>query len=611
MAHATSNLEPGLPARSAGMRELCDRLFHGLCWAAAVFVVVLFFLLLALLIFEAVPAMRHFGLQFLLGTKWDPPNTLGALPFIYGTVVTSGLAMLLAVPVGIASAVFLVEIAPQRLQRIGSFLIELLAAIPSVVYGFWAIHFLAPLVETLFSWLGGPANTGGFGLFSASLVLAVMIVPYVCAVSCEVIKAVPRAQREGSMALGATRWQTIWSVVLPHARPGIVGGCFLALGRALGETMAVIMIAGNLPKIQASLYALGETIPSAIALRLNESAPLQRSALVELGLVLLLVSIVVNCVARWLVHRVGKVRPRTHPGQAVRWWRRWRHLLVLPAGKYAQVVDRFMTGGLALAFVLTTGPLFLILGYITFSGVSSLDWDFFVRLPNDIPPGLVHALYGSVVLVALASLFAVPLGVLAAIFLAEYPSARLAPAVRFIGELLGSIPSIVVGIFAFALLVERNGLFSLGHFSAWAGAMALGLMMVPIVMRTAEEALKLVPDSLREASYSLGAARWQTIMWMTVPACSTIILTGVCLAIARIAGETAPLLLTVNQTSFWPGSLNQDFPYLTYYIYNYARSPDPEEQRLAWAAAFVLLTFVVLVNLGMRILARRSKLFQS
>src|SRR5262249_23668428 len=170
---------------------------------------------------------------------------------------------------GAAGPAFEGEHAPPMLRRVGSFLIELLAAIPSVVYGFWAIKFLGPLTRDMFLALGAPSNVDGDSLFTAGLVLAIMILPYITAITFDVCQAVPRTQREGSLALGATRWQTIWSVVLPYARPGIIGGCFLALGRALGETMAVIMVIGNVAHIGLAPWDRGATIASQIALGLN------------------------------------------------------------------------------------------------------------------------------------------------------------------------------------------------------------------------------------------------------------------------------------------------------------------------------------------------------
>jgi phosphate transport system permease protein len=203
-------------------------------------------------------------------------------------------------------------------------------------------------------------------------------------------------------------------------------------------------------------------------------------------------------------------------------------------------------------------------------------------------------------LVGMASAFAVPVGVLAAVYLIDDRTPRLAGAVRFVGELLGGVPSVIVGIFGYALIVRPLG------FSGWAGAFVLGVMMIPVVMRSAEEALRMVPGSLRDASYALGATRWQTVLWATLPAALPAITTGVLLAAARIAGETAPLLLTAYNSTFWPGSPSDRTPFLTYYIYTYSRSDDPQEHHLAWAAALVLLAVVVVLSAAVRLLTGRG-----
>ncbi len=476
-------------------------------------------MLLGFLVFDSWQALTTLGLGFFARSDWDPVhNRYGALAFVYGTLVTSLTAMAIAVPLSVGSAAFLAEIAPRWLRKTGSFLIELLAAIPSVVYGFWGIFFLAPIIQQVFNRLGGP-NNGGVGLTAASLILAIMIVPYIAAISYDVCRAVPRAQREAALALGATRWQTIWSVILPYASPGILGACFLALGRALGETMAVTMLIGNSPHIELSPFALGDSIASVIANQLNNTNnDLHRSALVELGLVLLVVSIAVNVLARLLIWRVGKgfgvnkfLHRSNKPPKSDQAWSDTSGAVVLRQRRN-RVVNVLMTGVLGGCLGCTIGPLFLILGFVTYRGVSALNLAFFTNLPIDLPPGLGHALVGSGILVGLATVFAVPIGLLAAIYLNEYRTSRLAGIVRFIGELLGGVPSIIIGIFGYACLVIPMG------FSGWAGAFALGVMMIPIVMRSSEESLKLVPGSLRNASYALGAAAWQTVMRVIVPA---------------------------------------------------------------------------------------------
>jgi phosphate transport system permease protein len=597
-------------------------LLRSLSRLSALSVIALFTLVVAVLIWQSIPAMRALGLRFLVQTHWNPVNDdFGALPFVYGTLATSALAMLIAVPLGVGTAAFMSEVAPPWLRRAGSFLVELLAAIPSVVYGTWGIFVLAPAVARFFVLIGGPETTGS-GIFTAGLILAVMIVPYVAAVSYDVCQAVPRAQREASFALGATRWQTIWSVVLPYARSGILGACFLALGRALGETMAVTMLIGNKAVIDLSLFAQGDTIASRIANQLNEADnELWRSTLVELGLVLVLVTMVVNTLARVLIRRVGRVG-RIGPASARRLRRKPGPMPPsaanttdsgsarrLQGSRVSRWVNRAMTGVLGLSLFVTIGPLFLILSYLIYEGLGSINWDFFVRLPK--PPGepgggLANALVGSAMLVGMATIGAVPLGILAAIFLAEYRPSRLIPAVRFVGELLNGVPSIIIGTVAYALLVQP-----LGGFSGWAGSFALGIMMVPIVMRTSEESLKLVPSSLRNASYALGATQWQTILQVIVPAALPAIVTGVFLAIARIAGETAPLLLTAFGNQFWPRSPSDPTPSLPVYIYKYSTSAEPDWNRQAWAAALVLLTAVVLLSAGIRLLTGKRVILAS
>jgi len=257
-------------------------------------------LLAALLVFElfrgSALTRDKFGWAFLFTGIWDPvAGEFGALPFIYGTVVTSALALAMAVPLGLGAAIFLSELAPPRISDALTFVIELLAAVPSVIYGLLGVFVLVPLMRQV----GAPY---GVGVFTAAVVLAVMILPFIVSISREALLAVPREQREAALALGATRWESTWQVVVPYARLGIFGSVFLALARALGETMAVTMVIGNDPKIHASLLAPGYSIAAVIANEFTEAtADLHLSALIELGLVLFLLTILLNGVARLLI----------------------------------------------------------------------------------------------------------------------------------------------------------------------------------------------------------------------------------------------------------------------------------------------------------------------
>jgi phosphate transport system permease protein len=285
---------------------------RGIATASAVTIIALAVMLVYELWVNSELARERFGWEFLFSRAWDPvAGDFGALPFIYGTLVTSALALIIAVPMGVGAAVFLAELAPPRLSDGLTFLIELLAAVPSVVYGLIGIligvpllrEYVHPVLVRTVGW--SPFFEGpflGVSLLAAGIVLALMILPYIVSVSRQVLLAVPREQREGALALGATQWETTWRVVVPFAKTGIIGSIFLALARALGETMAVAMVVGNQPRINTSLLAPGYSIAAVIANEFREAtSALHVDSLVLLGLVLFALTIVINGVARLLV----------------------------------------------------------------------------------------------------------------------------------------------------------------------------------------------------------------------------------------------------------------------------------------------------------------------
>jgi phosphate transport system permease protein len=276
--------------------------------------------LIAISVFSAGwPALHKFGLGFFTSSDWDPVNEkFGAAPAIFGTIVSSAIALIIATPLAIGVAVFLSEFAPRWVRQPIAFLVDLLAAIPSVVYGLWGILVLVPFLRTyvmpffketlhlgdtpLFA---GPAY--GPSMLAAGSILAIMVLPFISAVTREVLLAVPRSQREAALALGATRWEMIWDAVLPYARSGIIGGVILGLGRALGETMAVTMVIGNRHEISASLFAPGYTMASQIANEFSEATTdLHVSSLMAVGAGLFVITVIVNVIARWLVWRMGR-----------------------------------------------------------------------------------------------------------------------------------------------------------------------------------------------------------------------------------------------------------------------------------------------------------------
>jgi len=319
MAAASTTITSAGPSRPA--RSFVQRLRGGdevaylITFAAAGAILFVTALLVFELYVNSSLSRATFGWSFLVTQTWDPvAGQFGALPFIYGTLVTSALALFIGIPLGVGAAIFLAELAPPAISNALTFLIELLAAVPSVIYGLLGIFVLIPILRTVepairavLGWtplFQGPFY--GVSLFSAGVVLAVMIIPFIISISREVILAVPGDQREAALALGATRWETTWDVVVPYARKGIAGSIFLALARSLGETMAVTMVIGNDPKIKASLFAPGYSIAAVIANEFTEATgQLYTNALIELGLVLFGLTIVINALARLLVAGTG------------------------------------------------------------------------------------------------------------------------------------------------------------------------------------------------------------------------------------------------------------------------------------------------------------------
>ena len=320
-SHLTHRLAHSRSLAPTGV-NVGDRAFRGLTRAVAVGAIGLLALLIFYLFLDARAALARFGLGFLTTSGWDPVfEQFGAWPYVYGTIVTSLVALIVATPIAVGGSLYLAEYAPAWLRGPVSFVIELLAAVPSIIFGLWAFFLLAPImrgsveptVKGLFgNWpvvgglFSGPAL--GKDLLTGGVILAIMILPTVLSISREVLLTVPDTQREGMLALGATRWETIWNAVLPYARAGIMGGAMLGLARAMGETMAVTMVVGNSSRaVTGSLLTPGYTMASAIANQFTEAdKDLYFSAVVAIALVLLLVATIVNLLARLLIWSISR-----------------------------------------------------------------------------------------------------------------------------------------------------------------------------------------------------------------------------------------------------------------------------------------------------------------
>ncbi|MEX2714735.1 MAG: phosphate ABC transporter permease PstA [Candidatus Sigynarchaeota archaeon] len=600
----------------------------------AFFAMITLFLIIAFLIREAIPLYQHVSLgEFFFGTIWLPnsiPERFGALPIIIGTVwVTLG-AMVVAIPLGIGCAIFIAFVAPKKLRVFMKSAIELLAGVPSVVFGFFGLQIILPWVRTTF-------DVPGQSWFAASLLIGLISLPTVVSVSEDVLTSVGRDLWEASVGVGATKWETISKIIFPSAISGIGVAVILGIGRAMGETMAVMMVAGNSKLIPMSFFDLFRpisTITATIGLEMGE-APLGSAhmyALYGLALILLFFMLFVNTVSSRVTSMLkkrmhGEISRRNYFSPRVTRVIKVGIALVvvvllldlvavnLGIGVACAIVGTCLGAWLAWKFIpraavqylafglvsMAAAIVLFFLGYIIydiiFKGAPVVTWEFLSTFPRrgGREGGIMPAIVGTLYLVGGALLFAVPIGICTAIYLNEYSrdigaSGRIKKVIRLGVDNLNGMPSIIFGLFGYTLFVIT---FGLGR-SMLAGQLTLGLMVLPTVIRTTEESLRTVPNGLREASFALGATKWQTVSKVVLPASTPGTITGIILSIGRASGETAPILFTaaIISSRFLPDSVLDPVMALPFQIYALTREfPDAVAQ--AYGTAFVLLVLVL------------------
>ena len=556
------------------------------------------------------------GLKGVFSKTWNPASgQYGALSFIYGTLVTGVIAVVIAVPLSIGIALLLTEVVRPRWARPIVYVIDLLAVVPSVVFGLWGFLIFGPWIAGFYSDVASAVNgipvldalfgtpTSGLSFFTAGVILAVMILPIVTSLSREVFATVPVIDKEGAYALGATRLEMIQGAVWPHSRGGVVGAVLLGIGRAMGETIAAALVIGSSPTITSHLFAPGYSMPSVIANEFGEASGVQRSALIGLGVLLFVLTIIINLSARLVLSsdRLGERQapddprqpnPRTVDLQEPKSWRRTK--------------NRIATGLMVLAIIVVMLPLGWVIYAVIDRGASIISWNF---LTSPIPPvvapastgGMGPAVLGTLLITGWATLMAVPLGILGAIYINEYGGrGPIAALVRFMADVMTGVPSIVMGLFIFSIWTLHFG------FSGFAGALALACLMLPIVIRSSEEMLKLVPNSLREASYAVGATKTRVTLTVVLPAALAGIVSGALLAVARGAGETAPLLFTIlTVTQANRNVFHGPNTALATQIFSNATQPYPGAEARAWGAALTLIAIAFILMIVARMVTAR------
>jgi phosphate transport system permease protein len=629
---------PAVQCRNSLQKSVKETGARAVWFICALFAVVIILFIFAFLLYDAYPIFQEIGFwNFLTGPVWNPtgyPPAYGIYSLIVDTLLATFLAMAIAIPLGIGSAIYLAELAPYRVKAWVKPAVELLAGIPSVVFGFFGLVVLTSWIRIFFDVPSGETWLAG------SILLAIMALPTIISVSEDAISSAPREFKEGSLALGATHWQTISRVLTPAALSGITAAIILGVGRAAGETMAVLMVTGNAPVIPEPIYNVLSpirTLTGTLGIEMGE-VPVGSThyhALFGVAVVLLMITLIINFTSVVVLTRIKRLQAPSTPGHSTPKMERtgrmrlaidflkahttallWIVLALVLFGSFGIIglfitlilylFMRFIPGRISprsaqrIAFTATTLciiSVLLALGIILFdifvNGVPYVTWEFLTQPPSNLgrSGGILPAIIGTMYLVIGAIAIALPIGIGAAIYLTEYTrGGKLVGLIRTATDLLNGTPSIVFGLFGFAFLVIY---LSFGV-SLIAGQITLALMVLPTIIRATEEALKTVPVHIREGSLALGATKWQTIHRVVLPPSVPGIVTGAILSIGRVAGETAPILFTavVFSTRFLPSSLFQPVMALPYHLYILATNV-PGAQGQQYATAIVLLGLVV------------------
>ena len=586
----------------AKTKEVFGKAMFGL---AAVICIIAVIAIFAFLIVKSVPTFRKLGiLEFVFGDNWSPDRTdtfatenisgsYGIFSMIVGTFAATVGALMFGGVLGYFTAVFIAFFCPKRLKKIFSSVINLLAGIPSVVYGFFGIVFLLPLLSNI-------APNNGSGLLATSIILGIMILPTVVSLSKTSIEAVPQQYYEGAVALGSNHSEAAFKVVVPAAKSGIFASLVLGVGRALGETMAVVMVAGNAPTYPNGFFGSFRVMTANIVMEMGYAGELQEGALIATGVVLLIFILIVNMIFNTISNksvkkivsvtsqRGSRKRMSLFSGVKEKIGAFLYTIKIASVGKWAAIVSGVLSGI----------ALILIMGFVFVNGLPEL-----ITNPHlifgkyefgseniTILPSIVATLMA----VVLSLVIAVPIGIMTAVFLNEYTKKNniLVRVIRTAIDILSGVPSIVYGLFGMITFVKVFG----GSSSVIAGSLTVSIMLLPTIVRSTEESLKAVEDSLREGSFALGAGKLRTIFKIVLPASLSGIISAVILSMGRVVSESAPFLYTMGSViSAVPKGYGDSGATLAVALYQL--SGEGWYLKEAYATAVVLIVIVFSLNL--------------
>ena len=605
----SENKTPNTHGTKVKPSELFAKILFIVCACISIVAV---FGIIGYILYGSIPAFREIGFfNFLFGTVWQPTyDQFGILPMLVNSLIVTLGAIIIGGTVGVFTAIFLAFWCPDKfhlkykgknkflkkcvdlinkinLRTIFDQIIKVLAGIPSIVYGLFGL-------EILVSAFSGGSPIGGKGIMTCSIMLAIMILPTVTSLSKNALDAVPAQYYEGALALGNTKAQAVFRVVVPAARSGIISALILGVGRAVGEAMAVIWVSGNRALFPTGLFSFIRTLTTNIVMEMGYATNIHRSALIATGLVLLVLVLIItlsmNLVPKEFKGKRGnKVLHGDASAKPV-----FRKKGALPmVGAIFGMVCAGIVGAMLLLIIL----------YILISGVGCLTADFLFGEASINEPTLGPALLATLELIGITLVIALPVGICAAIYLNEYAKkgSKIVKVIRTFIDTLSGVPSIVFGLFGNILFVTALGLRA----SVWAGAFTMVLVVLHTIIRSTEEALFAVPMPLREASYGLGASKVRTIFKIVLPSAFPGIATASILAIGRIIGESAALIFTMGTAFNFSGNPGSAGSSLAVLLYSCANEGFHMDQ--AYALAVILLALTLVLNLIVYFIQRSVK----
>ncbi|HBN12333.1 MAG TPA: phosphate ABC transporter permease [Clostridiales bacterium] len=559
--------------------------------AKAVFITFAAFSILAVVIiviyilYASIPAFREVGFfKFIFGGKWQvSEGVYGIFPMIVTSLALTLFAVALGGTLAVFTAIFIVYYCPKRLKKLYSQLINLLAGIPSLVYGYFGLTLLKPLMQDTFGIISAS------GVLLSGLVLSIMILPTVCSVAKNSLENVPMHYYEGALALGCTNNQAVWKTCLPAAKNGIISALILGIGRAIGETMAVQMLLGGAVNYPYSPFLPVRSMTSNIVQEFADAEGMHRSALIATGFILLIFILIINAVLRF-IKRNDAISGNKFFSRKFKEGNEKVSGFAFKKRGSAQDVLCILSYTVA-AFV--AAVLILIVGFTAVKGLPHLSFDFLFGKSSNANTTLAPAFVSTGLIILIALAIALPLGIGAAIYLNEYAKrgSFFVKTVRLFNDTLSGVPSIIFGLFG-ALFF--GGFMNMGY-SILGGALTMVLMILPTVIRSTEQSLSEVPDSMREASYALGAGKLKTVFSVVLPQAIAGIITSIILSIGRIVGESAALIFTAGSFIRMPKGITS--PGSTFAVLMYKFMSEGLEVDKCYATGAVLIIAVIILNI--------------